>query len=179
MNLNSKIWYAWNWFSFLPLLACLIYRYFTRVDYKKVGVKSDTVDTLCRLLLFPSIFYYVIDSLLIMWQIYSITGCNFSFWLHHVITLAGFRESMTVTHYPWFFLAAFPCHCLLIMFPDYTDLNYLYLAIILYCMYSLRQEPWKFDVKFRWIFKVILALLLGPLVLLWLFECKNDMQNVD
>lgn len=178
MNWNSEFWLAWNWFTFFPLVICVVYRFLTRVDYSKGGVTCYTLDTVCRFLLAPSLIYYTIDSFELVYKYHLFGWCNFGFLLHHIVTLAGYRASITLTHYPWFFLAAFPCHCLLIMFPYHTDLNYLYLAIILNCLYNFTKDPWKNDEKCKWITLVVLTLLAGPIVILWLFECKNDMMNL-
>ena len=178
MNWNSRFWLEWNWVIFLPLTVCLIYRLLTRPSYKKLIKSSDSIDTICRILLFPALMYYVLDSIYLLYHIELYGWCNLAFFTHHIFTLAGFKASLTVPHYPWFFLATFPSHALLIMFPYLTELNYLYLGVILNFLYTARKDPWRYDEKFSWIFWVASSLLVTALPLLWMFECKNDMENI-
>ena len=136
MNLNSRIWLMWTWMTFIPLMMCFLYRYLTREISKHAQYPSDNIDFAIRIILFPALFYYIIDSFYLIYQIDKFGWCNFAFLLHHILTLAGFKASLTVVHFPWFFLAGFPCHSLLIMFPYQMELNYLYLAVILNFLYN-------------------------------------------
>ena len=178
MNWNSKFWLEWCWFTFLPLTICVIHRFLTQENYKKKGLKSYTLDLITRILLFPSIIYYVVDSILILYQYNSFSSCNLGFLLHHIITLAGFKASLTIQTYPWFFLIVFPCHCLLIMFPFIFELNILYCGLAFYCVYRFLEKPWKDNKNAQWIIKIIIALMLCPIPILGIFDCKNDLSNV-
>ena len=164
---------------FPPLMVCLLCRGLNTYDYSKGSPRSTNLDTIIRFLLIPSVIYYTVDSFFLLYNQEVFGWCNFAFFLHHIITLAGYKASVTMAHFPWFFLAAFPCHCLLIMFPYHTELNYLYLVVILNCLYSFTIHPWKINEKCQWIFKTAWGLLLGPIFLLWWYECKNDMKNLD
>jgi hypothetical protein len=178
MHWNSQFWYSWNWFIVFPLTFCTIYRFFTQEDNKRGVINTYTIDYICRILLAPAVIYYIIDMYLLLSQPDKFGWCNLAFFLHHVVTVAGFYPTFTIPQFPWFYMICFACHCLLIMFPYHTDLNYLYLAVILNCMKRLVEEPYVHLNLFQMILKVILVLLACPIVMLWWFECKNDMLNI-
>ncbi|OMJ81649.1 hypothetical protein SteCoe_17867 [Stentor coeruleus] len=178
MNWNSQFWLAWNWFTCIPLIICVLYRFFTREDYVKVGLKTYTLDYIARLMIVPAVIYYLIDSYHLLSQPGKLDWCNFAFLFHHVVTMGGFRASLTIPHFPWFFLACFASHCLLIMFPYQTNLNYIYLLVLLTCFYGLMQPPFKYQKLYKEILYVAGLLVIGPIIMLWWFECKNDMLNV-
>ena len=178
MHWNSEFWYSWNWFIVIPLTFCVGYRYFTQEEYKRGELNTYTLDIVCIILLAPAVLYYLVDMYLLASQPDKYDWCNFAFFLHHVVTMVGFYPTFTIPHFPWFFTACFACHCLLIMLPYYTNLNYLYLAVILYCMKRLTEEPWVNYRNYRMLFQVAIALLGCPIIMLWWFECKNDMLNI-
>ena len=164
---------------FPPLMVCLFCRITNTIHYSKGVPHATNLDTIIRFLLIPSVIYYTVDSFLLLYNYQNFGWCNFAFFLHHIITLAGYKASVSLSHFPWFFLAVFPCHSLLIMFPYNTELNYAYLIIILNCLYSFTTHPWKICEKCQWIFKTAWALIIGPIIMLWWCECKNDMKDID
>lgn len=178
MHWNSEFWLAWNWFIVIPLLVCTFYRYYTQDDYLKARLNTYTLDIICRILLAPAIIYYLVDMYLIAIQPEKYGWCNLAFFLHHVVTMVGFYPTFKIPHFPWFFIICFAIHCLLIMFPYHTDLNYLYLAVILICMKKLTERPWSDYGIYKMILYVAIALLACPIIMLWWFECKNDMLNI-
>ena len=97
--------------------------------------------------------------------------------VHHIFTLAGAKATLTIDHYPWFFMAPFTMHAILLIVPLWTILNYLYLVIIIVCLYKLRQDPWKNISAYIWQFYVGLGIAFVPLVMLWWNGCKNTQEK--
>lgn len=181
MLFHSSLWVTWSWISSLPMIVCTVYRYYTQEPFKKKAPERYYTDDVFRGLLFPGLFYYTIDSVNILLAYKKASWCSISYLVHHIITLAGAKTTLTLNHYPWFIMAPFAVHTVLIMFPTYTYLNYFYLLIIFFCLYGLRQNPWKNIKEYNWAFIVCVSLVCGPLVMLWLNGCKNDSEtfNID
>ena len=56
-------------------------------------------------------------------------ACRISFFTHHLITLLILPEALYLNYYPWWFVALPAMHSILILLPDETWLNYIYLAV--------------------------------------------------
>jgi hypothetical protein len=175
MNLVSLFWWAWNHIAFIPLLICTLIRIFK--PSKRMSLYP--VDWAVRCLLGPSIVYYVLDSILILYQSYNLGWCNFAYLMHHLISLTAYREIISLPTYPWFLIIPFTNHCLMLMFPHKSWLNYVYFVLMINCLVRLRRGPWRHMEKYYWLFKIMLLVILGPCVILWLNKCKNNMNNVD
>ncbi|CAG9328173.1 unnamed protein product [Blepharisma stoltei] len=182
MNWYSIFWKYWSWVAFLPMLACCLYRMFTQKDLRNLKKQPDRefyVDWAFEFLLSPGLFYYTIDSLYIILQYENYSWCNLGYLSHHVLTLAGARATLTVPYYPWTLIAPFVIHCMLIMFPYISILNYIYLGIIFNNFRILLSDPWRNFAQYRWVLYIGISLVLIPFPILWLNSCKNDMQNVN
>lgn len=180
MNWYSELWLLWSFYSFFPLLGLTLYRIRYQDSYfalNEKSLKTYKVDYLFRLLLVPAVMYYVLDVCYILIQYQTFSSCNFAFLCHHLVTLAGTKTAFTTVYYPWFFMAPFMWHCLLIVYPYESLLNYPYLIIVLTNAYGMFQKPWK-DIKSYRNINLIGFSLIPCLALIWLFDCKNDMQNV-
>ena len=177
MNFHEVLWTNWSWISSIPLVCCTVFRFFTQDPCLKEKPKRFYVDDVFRFLLFPGLFYYSLDSVKLMLDYEEATWCSLSYLVHHIVTLAGARTTLTLDHYPWFIMAPFAMHTILLIFPHYTMLNYVYLAVIFLCFHGLLQKPWKDIDSYRWALKTSICLVIGPLVMLWCNECKNTMRG--
>lgn len=175
MNWNSLFWWFWNHIALIPLTVCTFHRFFNTDK----TLKPYIVDTIVRTCLFPSVIYYIFDTISILTQAHRFNWCNFGYLMHHIISLFGFREIITLPIFPWFLSAPFALHCLLIMFPEISKLNYIYFGLMLYCMYRLSLQPWRGIRNYYWLLKILTLVMLGPCIILWLNKCKNNMLNVD
>jgi hypothetical protein len=175
MNLVSFFWWTWNHIAFLPLALCTT----IRIMRPSKQMSESRLDWTVRLLLGPSLIYYTLDTIAIINQIHKFGWCNFAYLLHHVISLTAYREIMTLPTYPWFLIIPFTNHCLMLMFPNESWLNYVYFALMIHCLFRLRQDPWRKIEKYYWLFKIMLLVIMGPCILLWMNKCKNNMNNVE
>ena len=180
MNWYSTIWYWYCWVSFIPMAGCLVYRLRNQDYYYnyQIAPKSYKIDYWFQLMLVPMIAYYILDAAYLVAQHQNMDSCNFGFLFHHLVTLVGSKTILTIPHFPWFLIAPFTLHNLLVMLPYQTWLNYLYLVSLLMHLYGMLQEPWIKMASYRLILYVGLGITAGPVVVLWWFECKNDMENV-
>ena len=175
MNWISSFWWSWNLIAFIPLAICTFIRFFR----PSTKLSEYPLDFAVRLLFGPSVIYYVLDSLVIIYQIHKLGWCNFAYLLHHLASLTAYKEMMTLPTYPWFLIIPFTNHCLMLIFPNVSLLNYIYFALMINCLYRLSQDPWRRMEKYYWVFKNMKIVILGPCVVLWLNKCKNNMNNVD
>lgn len=179
MNWNSTLWYWYSALSFLPFLAFTLYRFRNQYEYTKFQGSFPTysLDTIYRTMILPGFFYYLIDSIYIILLYDRMDTCNLAFLIHHLITLSGFYEMFTLPYYPWFIIAPVMVHDLLITFPYALWLNYFYLAAVIAMFYGIRNEPWNKQFKYRRV-QITGYMLLGcPILMLWWYECNNDMVN--
>ena len=139
MNWYSVFWLWWNKLAFVPLITCTILRIFIE-DKKKKNSKSS-LDLIVRVILSGSLIYYVFDSIYIIFQINRYGWCNFGYFSHHIISLFGIREIVTLPYYPWFLILPFAFHCLLLMYPLISFFNYVYFVSMVNCLYRLRLKP--------------------------------------
>jgi hypothetical protein len=75
------------------------------------------MDNYIRYAMIASPTYYILDSitLLYLWDRFDM--CQLAFLLHHLITLWGCWDMLTLPYYPWFIIGSVAYHALLIMFP--------------------------------------------------------------
>lgn len=179
MNWYSTLWYWYSALSFIPFLAFTVYRFRYQDEYSKFqgSFPTYTMDTVYRIMLAPAIAYYILDSITIIMLYHRMDMCNLAFLIHHLFTLSGAYEMLSLPYYPWFIIAPMTVHDLLITFPDDLWLNYVYLAAVLALFYGIRQKPWQQQFKYRRVEMTGYMLLVCPIFMLWLFECKNDMMN--
>ena len=179
MNWYSAIWYWYSILIFCPFALMTLIRYWKKDPYDIwMGIPSYFIDTCFRVGLFPASFYYVTDSIYTVIQWERMNMCNLAYVLHHVITMSGSIETLTLPYYRWFVISPFAVHSLLIMFPYKTWLNYVYLGSILTMFYNLNQKPWSPQYRYRRVLHTAYLLVAIPIIMLWWYECKNDMQNV-
>ncbi|CAG9319849.1 unnamed protein product [Blepharisma stoltei] len=178
MTFHDDIWFSWSSVAWVPMFWCTFYRIWCEKQstfVKEAALKTDTVDTIFRILLWPSAIYYIADSINLMFFAEAIDQCKISFFVHHVVTLVGAGSALTIPHYPWFLMLPFAFHCFLMMFPLIGWLNYIYLATVFRNAYGLHQAPYIEIAKYRHILYVV-YLLLVPLIMLWGFGCSNERE---
>jgi len=69
--------------------------------------------------------------------------CRISFFSHHLVTLFIIPEALFINHYPWWFVNFPAVHALLILFPNATWLNWIYLVAVMIYHYGMFQKPFK------------------------------------
>jgi hypothetical protein len=176
MNWYSTFWLYWSYSAFLPGLLCSWLR--SREPQPKQLDRSRGVDTAFRMMMVPALFYYITDSVYIAVQVDNWGDCNFSYLVHHLLTLTAAKHHLSIVHYPWFVMLLFPLHCLLLMFPHTKWLGYVYVLAILYMIWRLGKAPWKQDRNLQVLRLVAGVVLAVALPLLLHYECKNTMENV-
>lgn len=180
MNWYSALWYWYNIVIFGPFAVMLLIRCLKNDPYDKWmgSMPSYKIDTCFRVLLFPASLYYLMDSIYLVLQWELMSWCNLSYLIHHLFTLSGAYETLIVPYYPWFMIAPFTVHSLLITFPSQKLLNYVYLVAILSAFYNLNRKPWSVQYLYRRALHTGYILLVIPIHMLWWFDCNNDMKNV-
>jgi len=180
MNWYSAIWHWYSIVVFFPFALLALIRYLKKDPYDKwMGtMPSFLIDNIFRTILFPASFYYITDSIYLVKQWERMSMCNLAYLIHHVVAMSGSVETLTLPYYPWFLLLPFAVHSLLIIFPYQTWLNYIYLVAILNMFYRTNMKPWSGIYKYRRVLYTGYTLLAVPIIMLWWFGCKNDMQNV-
>lgn len=181
MNWYSQLFFLASWLCSCPLMYLTWKRLRNPGNYDVFSKRlpdPNWEDYLMKAVLVVYTLYYAFDSFaLIVILIKGFEVCNFAFLFHHVVTLSGLPLSLTFPHYPWFCIGPVGFHCYLVMFPYESWLNYGYLFFLLCCCCGLQTKPWCDIAKYRALVYVGYALTVGPIVMLWLFDCKNDMQN--
>ena len=66
MQLYSELWMNWSWISCIPLTLCTIYRFATQETFINEKPKKYYLDDIFRMLLSPGLFYYTIDSIVLL-----------------------------------------------------------------------------------------------------------------
>lgn len=173
----DRAWMNWSWISFTPMAICSVIRYFTQENYENSYPKCYFLDNIFRVMLFPTLIYYIIDTIVILTSMNEFTGCDFGYLFHHLVTIAGSKTILTLVHFPEFMMIPFTMHNVLLMFPKVTIFNYLYLALIFRNFFGLVSKPYKNIGSYRYELWISLTLVCGPLPILWWNKCSNSMDN--
>lgn len=144
MNWYSAGWYYFNVIMCLPIFLLSFYRLRYQAPHSLIPdkVKLDFADYGYKFAVGVSLSYYTIDSFYLTYRQDIMDWCNFSFLIHHLVTLSGGYEMFNLPHYPWYIIMTWGVHSLLLLFPHITNLNYVYLAIMLTVLYGLNNEPY-------------------------------------
>jgi hypothetical protein len=172
---------AASWLSALPLM------YFTWSRLRSPGnydlyckqlPASGWMDYCMKAVAIFYTTYYVADSVTLCCLLYNdFQICDLAFLSHHIVSIAGAPFVLSFPHYPWFVIGPLGFHCFLVMFPYQTWLNYIYLLFLLSSVVGLQTKPWYNYTRFRGLLYCGYVLTAGPIVMLWLFDCKNNMDN--
>lgn len=139
--------------------------------------KPGPGDYFYRFLLTLMFIYYIIDEFVLItapWE--DMDGCNFSYQFHHSVSIMGYFFLIRIPYYPWFLMGPFTMHAYLMAFPHEQWLNYIYLAIVIAFMYGLTRKPFYQLKPYKELFWCSLSLI-GPLISLWAFNCKNTLEH--
>lgn len=182
MNWYSYIFWLYSWVSVLPWVLIILHRFRYPANYdsflKRYPVSSG-LDLFIHFFVLPFVFYYICDSIQIMFIMPSISPCNWSYLLHHLIALVGARYMCFLPYYPWFILFPFGWHSLMIMFPGVSALNYGYLGTLGLMFMGLNTKPWNLYSIYRGYTYTGYVLVAIPLSMLWYNRCTNNMANVE
>jgi len=159
------------------MAICSIIRYFTQEDFEKSYPICHFLDNIFRVLLFPDLIYYSIDTFIILASIDGFSWCDFGYLFHHIVTLAGAHATLTLIHFPEFMMIPFTMHNFLLMFPKLTFLNYFYLLLIFRNFFGLIRKPYNEIASYRYELGISLTLVSGPLLVLWWNSCSNSMDG--
>ena len=182
MNWYSWCWYIWNCCAVLPFFYFTYKRAKNQLnwdDYEKKELPTYTQDNVFRYSMIASPSYYILDSITLLYLYDQFDVCQLAFLLHHIITLYACLSMLTLPYYPWFVSGPIAMHCLLIIFPQHKWLDYGYLFFILHMIYGLNIKPWCLYKKYSTLVKCVYCLLCVPIIMLWWWQCPNDMQNTN
>lgn len=144
---------------------------------KNLQFKTTFGDYVYKLLLTIMVIYYFFDSYVLGSMPFNeIDGCRGSYIFHHLVSIVGYFFLVILPHFPWFLMGPFTMHAYLMVFPLEQWLNYIYLGTVIAFMYGLSLKPFYGRKKYKNLFWVSLGLI-GPLVSLWAFDCKNTLEH--
>ena len=108
----SSYWQAVNLFDL---------RRRTETKKDKPFLEEDWLDRAYRTFLAVCIFYYVADIAVKLYEFDFpgdyLNGCNMGFFIHHLISIAGFKSILLVDHYAWFLTGPMSYHTMMVAFP--------------------------------------------------------------
>ena len=191
-------WWWWNQIVWIvPSMFCVIYPFIYRQPYdslvwsdsthvepqkkshglKRYGVIQTTKwDRVFKVYVFTGIIYYVVDSIYIL-QTYGleVNTCLASMFLHHLWTIMASFFIFQLDHYPWFISFSVAFHWFLILFPEITWFNYVYISGFICFAYAYMLHPWN---KSRLYLKIYIAcwILAIPIALLWWNNWSNSIN---
>ena len=89
------------------------------------------------------ILYYIVDTIYIL-QTYGLemNKCLASMFLHHLWTIVTSFFIFQLDHYPWFISFSVAFHWFLILFPEITWFNYVYISGFIWFAYAFMLHPW-------------------------------------
>lgn len=150
---------------------------------KKPFLQEDKLDRVFRAFLAVCIAYYIVDTLIKVYEMrfpqdYQ-DGCKLGFFIHHVITVFGFKSIFLSDHFPWFLAGPMCFHTVVVGLPDYPLINNItYVAMVLSWLYMMRQEPYKNKKVYQACFWFALVLFL-PLAFLAWGNCMQEFSYDD
>jgi hypothetical protein len=177
---NDLIWWSYSTLTILPLFILTIHKICNPVHQHLYSDRNPfphlIQDKIARAFLFYAPFYYFLDAAITIYR-GNLIACNWAFLLHHLTSLIFLPILIKQTYYPWH-CCAVPCmHALLLVFPEMSSLNYVYIIICIFYHYGINQEPFCKMKNYRilnfgtWILELFL-------VLLWAFGCKNTFESI-
>jgi len=179
--------FLWYWYSNIVMLVPMTFLFFYKLLHPinwdhlhkdKKELKPDFGDKFLTIISSYSLFYYVVDCIVKIATGSYTTGCDFSMFLHHIVSLIVLPTVIFANYWPWFWLGPGAMHTYLIAFPDAKWLNYIYLLIIFLFQFGLYQKPFtnlKEYSRMKWgIVTIELAC-----VVIWWFDCTNHLVGIN
>lgn len=180
-NLKYKVDMGWNYYSIwvltVPYGIIWLYKFLNPIDWEIVfrkDYKKSLVDHFLTWSGLMPVIYYFMDSLCLIMLGRWRYPCCASFILHHVLSCFILPVVCFVPYWSWFWLFPGFVHCLLLVAPDWEDLNYLYLLSIFCYQYGLYVTPLGKLKNYR-IMKDGITIIELVVIPLWWFECKNTL----
>ena len=87
----------------------------------KPYLKEDMLDKIYRVFLAVCIFYYTVDTIIKLYEMEYpkdlFDGCKMGFFVHHIVTIMGFKSIFIVDHFTWFLTGPMAFHTVVVGFP--------------------------------------------------------------
>lgn len=175
----NVLWYWYQLLTFIPLLIFSYIRWKRPLnneeyyDSKKEFPKHYWIDVFSKFHAFVYFFFYAPELIFNLFEIGKI--CKICYIVHHILTIYGSVCIFKMGYVAWFVQLPPGIHTLLLMFPTWKFLNYVYLSSCIICYIGTRQRPF----KGRWSYDnlaLYLILLFFPLAGLWWFNCSNQIS---
>ena len=130
--------------------------------------------------LFFCILYYFVDSLIKLYEMQYpsdlLDGCKMGFFLHHIVTIMGFKSIFLVDHYTWFLTGPMAFHTVVVGIPQLGLFNNItYLLLLIAWLYGCTRKPFWDKRVYRICFFGFLFILFPLAFLAW----GNCMQEFD
>ena len=146
----------------------------------KPYLKEDWIDFVYRIFLAICILYYTVDTIIKLYEMNYprdlFDGCKMGFFIHHIVTIMGFKSIFIVDHYTWFLTGPMAFHTVVVGFPQYGLINNIvYLFFVSAWLYCCTRKPFWNNKACRICFFTSLFLLFPLAFLAW----GNCMQEFD
>ena len=174
--MNDYYWTLYTYYVLVGLLGvAFFYRLFNPIDYEKVldkKFKKPFLDKIITLISCYSIIYYILDSAFLIilgrWRY----PCAASFILHHAFSAMILPFAVSVPYWTWFWIGPGFVHCLLLVFPQYEWMNYIYLLSIFCFQFGMYATPLKDLLQYK-VMRYGITMIEIVVIPLWWFECSN------
>ena len=116
--------------------------------------------------------YYVVDTLIKLFEMEYpkdlFDGCKIGFFIHHVVTILGFKSIFIVDHYTWFLAGPMAYHTVVVGLPNLGLINnIIYLFFVASWMYYCTRKPFWDKKVYKICFYTSLVLLFPLAFLAW------------
>lgn len=169
-------WVVYQFFSFFPILLFTMYRFYHQIRNEEYSESSKPLPKTCieyfmKFNSFVYLLFYIPQTMARLTIKYNID--NVLLIIHHFLTFYGAIYFMMLPYYPWFTLGPLAFHALLLVLPDYINLYYIYIILILICFYGLTLAPYNQKKGYKEVKRYIFLLSI-VLVLMWAIGFRND-----
>ena len=119
-------------------------------DSKLTVLKAVWHDHVFKAFYGVGIVYYFFDILYCL-RTYNIFAepCFLAGIIHHIATMHTYYYAFSITHFPWWTMAALCFHTFLITYPYWTELHVLYGFLLLAIVYGITTKPFYNTKPFR------------------------------
>ena len=145
----------------------------------KKFLKPTWVEYVFRLYMLGGVLYYIVDNIDVVFIRYgpalNYDICLWAMFMHHLLTVLISVWLMRIPHMPWSMGFPLAFHCVLIRWPEYFSLNWVYGAGVVAYMYTIFfVKPFKDSRIYRSVFIVTLPIIF-PLLIIAAIPCSNDL----
>ncbi|KAL4454259.1 hypothetical protein ABPG74_012216 [Tetrahymena malaccensis] len=179
---NDIFWVEYSKYTFPIIFIIFLIKIFKPVDNSKVKnqseIKRQWHDTWVIPFIAYAPIYYLIDGIcLVMTNLAFQEQCKMDMLYHHIVSAVFLPFIFLTKHIPAWQLGPGVMHAMLIVFADYTWLNYPYLVIMIAFNVKLFSQPYTRYIQYK-LLKIGMGILYGCLVLLWLHSCSNNTEDL-